>query len=109
MAMATAFICRSSCKINGWCILASSGSNWRYLALHPQGKNIPLITCAQGLNEQVVIGDCLHINHIVWGNKKIGKISAHLEGRIGHRGGKISHHVSQIASRVTGDHNKIRI
>ena len=35
-------------KINCWCVLASSGSIWQYLALHPQGAKLPLTTCAQG-------------------------------------------------------------
>ena len=107
--MVAAFIRRSSCKINGWCILASSGSIWRYLALHPQGAKLPLITCDQGSNEQVVRSNCLHIKHRVWGYKKTGYISSHLEGRIFSGGGKIGHHESQIASGVTDDHNTIII
>ena len=48
---------RSSCKINSWCILASSGSIWQYLAWHPQGEKLTLITCAKGLNKKAVSGD----------------------------------------------------
>ena len=46
--MMMAFVCSPSCKINGWYILASSGSIWQYLALHPQGAKFLLITCVQG-------------------------------------------------------------
>ena len=107
--MVAEFICRSSLKINGWCILALPGSIWRYLALHPQGEKLPLIACAQGSNEQVVRNNCLHIKHRVWGYKKTGYISSHLEGRIFSGGGKIGHHESQIASGVTDNQNTIRI
>ena len=68
--MVAALICRLYFKINGWCILALSGSIWRYLVLHPQGAKSPQTTCAQGLNEQIVSSNCLHINHRVWGNEK---------------------------------------
>ena len=45
-----------------------------------------------------------------WGViKKRGDISAHLEGIIGRGGGKIGQNVSQVASRVTDDQNKIII
>ena len=77
MLLTTRFIYASQLSSAAWT------SVWRYMVLHPQGKTLPLITCAQGWNEQVFSGDCLHINHRVWGNKKMGEIYAHLEGIIG--------------------------
>ena len=107
--MVGALIFRSSCKINGWCILVTSGSIWRYLALHPQGAKSPMITCAQGWNEQVVSGGCLHINNRVWGNKK-WELSLHiLKEELVVGGGNIGHHVAQIESGVTNNQNTIRI
>ena len=93
--MVAEFIFRSSCKINGWCILALSGSIWKYLTLHPQGEKLSSIA---------------FISTTECGVIKKWEISLQiLKEELVVEGGKIRHHESQIASGVTDNQNTIRI